>query len=154
MDKLLPSPDQVSQMLAVANDASAELNFPISCSIAIQPCLVNIDAYPNLNFGFCAAGTQHAYYTLDPFGNLRPCNHTTMILGNLLEEAFADLIAPERLAPFVEAVPDFCFPCKLRNTCKGGCKAAAEVCYGSLRVEEPFLKRNKTFARPLLNRNN
>lgn len=154
IDKLLPSPDQVSQMLAVADKASEELNFPISCSIAIQPCLVNIEAYTNLNFGFCAAGTERAYYTLDPLGNLRPCNHTTTILGNLLEETFADLIAPERLAPFLEAVPDFCSPCKLRNTCKGGCKAAAEVCYGSLTAEEPFLKRNRALARPLLDRNN
>jgi len=154
MDKLLPSPSQVNQMLTVANEVSVELNFPISCSIAIQPCLVNIDAYPNLNFGFCAAGTQHAYYTLDPLGNLRPCNHTTTILGNLLEETFVDLIAPERLAPFVKAVPDFCSSCKLRKTCKGGCKAAAEVCYGSLSSEEPFLKQNKALARPLLDLNN
>jgi radical SAM protein with 4Fe4S-binding SPASM domain len=148
--ELLPMADQMRQALAVADAAAAEFGFPISCSIPIQPCLVDISAYPNLGFGFCAAGTDRAYYTLDPLGNLRPCNHTPTILGNLLEEPFASLIAPERMAPFVEAVPRFCAPCALRDTCQGGCKAAAQVCYGSLTAEEPFLHRNRAYARPLL----
>jgi radical SAM protein with 4Fe4S-binding SPASM domain len=147
--ELLPSADQMRQALAVADAAVAEFDFPISCSIPIQPCLVDTSVYPHLGFGFCAAGTDRAYYTLDPLGNLRPCNHTPTILGNLLEEPFADLIAPKRMAPFVEALPPFCAPCALRDTCQGGCKAAAQVCYGSLTAEEPFLHRNRAHARLL-----
>lgn len=147
--KLLPTVDQMRQTLAVANAAAANFGLPISCSIPIQLCLIDTSAYSNLGFGFCAAGTNRAYYTLDSLGNLRPCNHTPTILGNLLEESFADLIAPQRMAPFVEAAPAFCAPCALRDTCQGGCKAAAQVCYGSLTAEEPFLRRNHTYARPL-----
>ena len=88
-------------------------------------------------------------HTLDPLGNLRPCNHTPTILGSLLEESFADLIAPERMAGFVEAIPSFCAPCRLRAECQGGCKAAAQVCFGSLHAEEPFLRHNRAGARPL-----
>jgi len=150
VEELLPSAGEVREMLAVANAAVDEFHLPISCSIAIQPCLIDIDAYPNLHFGFCGAGTDRAYYTLDSLGNVRPCNHTPTILGNLFEESFADLVAPERLSPFLEAVPDFCRPCKLRDKCQGGCKAAAEVCYGSLRAPEPFLQRNLASAQPLL----
>lgn len=147
IDELLPSVDEVRGMLAVANAAVDEFHLPISCSIAIQPCLIDPTAYPNLQFGFCAAGTERAYYTLDPLGNVRPCNHTSTILGNLFEESFADLVASDRLASFVKAVPEFCRPCKLRDQCQGGCKAAAEVCYGSLNVPEPFLQRNLALAR-------
>ncbi|MBU0494173.1 MAG: radical SAM protein [Chloroflexi bacterium] len=147
--ELLPIAEQMRQALAVANAAAAEFNLPISCSIPIQPCLIDTGAYIHLNFGFCAAGTDRAYYTLDPLGNLRPCNHTPTILGNLLTEPFADLVAPARLASFVEAVPPFCEPCALRDTCQGGCKAAAQVCYGSLMAEEPFLHRNREHAQPL-----
>jgi radical SAM protein with 4Fe4S-binding SPASM domain len=121
-----------------------------SCSIPIQPCLIETSVYPNLNFGFCAAGTERAYYALDPLGNLRPCNHTPTVLGNLLEESFVDLIAPERMREFVEAVPALCAPCALRDTCQGGCKAAAQVCYGSLTTEEPFLHHNRSDARPVV----
>ncbi len=149
LDELLPTADEMRQALDVANAAAAEFNFPISCSIPTQPCLIETDAYANLNFGFCAAGTDRAYYTLDPVGNLRPCNHTPTVLGNLLDEPFADLIAPERMRGFVEAVPALCAPCALCDTCQGGCKAAAQVCYGSLAAEEPFLHFNRAAAKPL-----
>ncbi len=144
--ELLPTVDQLEESLRIANDAVAELGFPISCSIPIQPCLIDTRAYPNLSFGFCAAGTERAYYTLDPLGNLRPCNHTSTILGNLLKESFAELTGPERMGPFVQATPPFCAPCALRATCQGGCKAAAQVCYGSLCAEEPFLHSNRALA--------
>ena len=149
VDELLPSVAEVRAMLAVANAAVDEFRLGISCSIAIQPCLIDIGAYPNLQFGFCGAGTERAYFTLDSLGNLRPCNHTPTILGNLFEESFADLVFSERMTSFVEAAPDLCRPCKLRDTCRGGCKAAAEVCHGSLTAPEPFLQRNLPLARPL-----
>jgi radical SAM protein with 4Fe4S-binding SPASM domain len=147
--ELLPTAGQVRQALQVADAAAVEFRLPISCSIPIQPCLVDTGAYPNLSFGFCAAGTDRAYYTLDPLGNLRPCNHTPTILGSLLKEPFANLVAPERMMSFTEALPRFCAPCSLRDTCQGGCKAAAQVCYGSLNAEEPFLHHNRTWASPL-----
>jgi radical SAM protein with 4Fe4S-binding SPASM domain len=146
--ELLPTVQEMRQALAVADAAAAEFGLPISCSIALQPCLIDLDAYPHLSFGFCAAGTERAYYTIDPLGNVRPCNHTPTILGNLFEETFAALIAPDRLAPFVQAAPAFCTPCAMRDTCLGGCKAAAQVCYGSLSAEEPFLHCNRECAQP------
>jgi radical SAM protein with 4Fe4S-binding SPASM domain len=149
VDELLPSVGEMERALAVADAAAVEFGFPISCSIPIQPCLIDLESHPHLGFGFCAAGTERAYYTLDPLGYLRPCNHTPTILGNLREEAFADLVAPERIADFVVARPSFCDPCRLRDTCQGGCKAAAQVCCGALTAEEPFLHRHRDQARPL-----
>jgi radical SAM protein with 4Fe4S-binding SPASM domain len=149
VDELLPSVEELRAALAVADKISAELGFSISSSIPIQPCLIDMSAFPRLGFGFCAAGTERAYYTLDPTGNLRPCNHTTTILGNLFDEPFADLIAPERMADFCQALPDFCQPCSQRKTCQGGCKAAAQVCYKNLSAEEPFLRYNRAVAKPL-----
>jgi radical SAM protein with 4Fe4S-binding SPASM domain len=148
---LLPTAGQVQEALSIAEATSVELGFPISCSIPIQPCLLegvsdktdNQRLFPHLNFGFCAVGTDRAYYTLDSLGNLRPCNHTPTILGNLFDESFSDLIAPERLRFFTRSIPSFCDGCILREICQGGCKAAAQVCYGSLTAEEPFLHNNK-----------
>jgi radical SAM protein with 4Fe4S-binding SPASM domain len=140
--ELLPSLAQVEQALAVAEAASAEFRLPISCSIPIQPCLVDTRRYPRLGFGFCAAGTERAYYTLDPLGNLRPCNHTATLLGNLWQESLADLIAPERLAPFTHAGSSLCAGCARWVECQGGCKAAAQACYGSLSEADPFLRAN------------
>jgi radical SAM protein with 4Fe4S-binding SPASM domain len=149
VDELLPSAEELRAALAAADAASVEFGLPISCSIPIQPCLIDTTAYPHLGFGFCAAGTDRAYYTLDPLGSLRPCNHTSTILGNLFDEPFAALIAPTRMADFCQARPAFCQPCSQRETCQGGCKAAAQVCFGSLSSEEPFLRYNRAVAKPL-----
>lgn len=140
LGELLPTVEEMRQALAVADAASAEFNLPISCSIPIQPCLIDNGAYKRLGFGFCAAGTDRAYYTLDPLGNVRPCNHSPTILGNLREESFGDIIAPERLAAFCAARPAYCAGCALEQTCQGGCKASAQVCYGDISAEEPFLR--------------
>jgi radical SAM protein with 4Fe4S-binding SPASM domain len=137
---LLPSVKQVREALTVADAASAEFRLPVSCSIPVQPCLIDTSVFSHISFGYCSAGTERAYYALDPMGNVRPCNHTDIILGNLFEQSFADLVASERLADFVRAVPPFCSACDRRLECQGGCKAAAQVCYGSLTAEEPFLK--------------
>ncbi|MBN1955869.1 MAG: radical SAM protein [Anaerolineae bacterium] len=138
--ELLPTVEEMRQGLEIADAASAEFNLPISCSIPIQPCLIDHKAYKKLGFGFCAAGTDRAYYTLDPMGNVRLCNHTTTILGNLCEETFAEIIAAERMADFCAARPAYCAGCELELTCQGGCKASAQVCYGDLAGEDPFLR--------------
>ncbi len=140
LDELLPTVEQVRDALAVAESASVEFGIPVACSIPIQPCLIDTRAFPHLGFGFCAVGTERAYYTLDPLGNVRACNHSPAILGNLWDESFADLVAEDRLRHFAEALPPQCAPCSQRSLCQGGCKAAAESCYGSLHVAEPFLR--------------
>jgi len=150
IEDLLPTVDQLREALAVAEAAAQQLRLPISCSIPIQPCLIDLSDYPHLGTGFCAAGSDRAYFTLDSAGNVRPCNHTPTILGNVWEEPFADIVAPGRLADFVAAVPAFCAPCARRDECQGGCKAAAQVCYGDLAAEEPFLHHNRHRARPIV----
>src|SRR4030042_2045038 len=35
---------------------SAEFGLPVSCSIPIQPCLIDTRAFPHIGFAYCAAG--------------------------------------------------------------------------------------------------
>jgi radical SAM protein with 4Fe4S-binding SPASM domain len=139
---LLPSSEQIKRALETAEAASQEYNLPISCSIPIQPCLIDTSRFPHLGFGFCAAGSERAYYALDPLGNLRPCNHTDMILGNLFDDSFSNLIASQKMETFISALPRSCSGCNRREECQGGCKASAQVCFDDLTAEEPFLRYN------------
>jgi radical SAM protein with 4Fe4S-binding SPASM domain len=143
LHELLPSVGQVRDALSTAEAVSVEFGIPISCSIPIPPCLIDTSEFPHLGFGYCPAGTERAYYTLDPMGNVRPCNHSTTILGNLLEEPFDKIVSPERLRGFVNALPALCFACGQRAICRGGCKAAAQVCHGSLEAVDPFLEQER-----------
>jgi radical SAM protein with 4Fe4S-binding SPASM domain len=142
LDELLPTLEQVREMLVDADAAGRQYGLPISCSIPLQPCLVDLPQYPHLNFGFCAAGTARAYYTLDPLGNLRPCNHSDLILGNLFEHTFPELVGSPENRAFGCALPEFCRACSRAQECQGGCKAAAQVCFGSPERPDPFLAAN------------
>jgi radical SAM protein with 4Fe4S-binding SPASM domain len=141
--ELLPGVEAMRAALETAESAAQEFRLLISCSIPIQPCLIDTSAYSHVRFGFCAAGTHRAYYTLDTAGDVRPCNHTPTVLGNAWREPFADIIAPDRLAEFVVAMPQYCQGCERGAECQGGCKASAQVCYGDLRAEEPFLRLSR-----------
>lgn len=143
IEKLLPSPEDLEVALEIANKAVEEYGISISCSIAMHPCLIQTEKYPNLGFGYCAAGTSRAYYTVDAVGNVRMCNHSQIIIGNILEKPFNKFAHNKIARDFMKAYPAFCSDCSIVKDCQGGCKAAAEVCYGSPYKEDPFLKLNK-----------
>ena len=149
VEELLPTPDELRAALEIANTAGDRYGIGIACSIPIMPCIVDVRQYKNLGHGFCAAGGDRAYYTIGPLGHLRMCNHTPSILGNLFDNTFAELTAPERIRPFMDARPAFCEGCALEMECLGGCKAAAQACTGCLTDPEPFLARNLNAAKPL-----
>lgn len=144
INELLPTPQQIDEALTIAESFSEKYNIGISCSIPIHPCIIDTAKFKKIGFGFCSAGTEKSYYTIDPLGNLRMCNHSKLILGNLFRESFDDLISKDIAHNFISIIPDLCLHCEMKDTCMGGCKAAAEVCFGSLNDEEPFLKTNKS----------
>lgn len=144
--ELMPSVKELQAGLEIANRYAAEYKIGIGASIAMPPCLIRHEDYPNVGFGFCAAGTSRAYYTVSPLGDVRPCNHSPTILGNLRTQQLREIIAPKNMREFMTACPEFCQDCRLAKTCQGGCKAAAEACYGDLHILEPFIQLNRAAA--------
>lgn len=140
-DALMPPPDALARALGRLDRFSGETGFPVSCSIPIHPCILDTSPYGHLSFGFCAAATPRAYYTVDPMGRLRMCNHSPGILGDLLTDSFEALTAPDRVAPFVDPVPQDCAGCLRLADCRCGCRAGAESCYGTVALPDPYLRR-------------
>jgi radical SAM protein with 4Fe4S-binding SPASM domain len=75
---------------------------------------------------------------------VRICNHLPNLLGNLRERPFHRIIRQREVAEFCRALPDRCAACAHAATCRGGCKAAALVCYGSLRRGDPVVEESDT----------
>jgi radical SAM protein with 4Fe4S-binding SPASM domain len=148
VDVLQASPAEIQAALDTAEQTCETYDFPISCSIAMPPCLIDTARYHRLTFGFCAAGTERAYYTLDPLGHVRPCNHSPLILGNIRAQRFWDMVDSDSMRAFCLARPEFCNGCRFERQCQGGCKAAAEACYGSACELDPFLSSYQDTAVP------
>ncbi len=136
---LQASPAELAAALDTAQEITDQYGVSVSCSIAMPPCLFDTARWPDVGFGFCSAGTKSAYYTLDPLGNVRPCNHSAVILGNIRETPFAEMVASQVMSDFMAARPESCGGCAMEAECLGGCKAAAEVCCGSVWESDPFL---------------
>lgn len=142
LKELLPSIEMVRENLDVLEAMAREYKIPISSAIPIQPCLINTKKYEHIRFGFCPLAGENSYFTIDALGNLRVCNHSSKILGNLFEKSFSELVCLPYVQKFQSAVPQECnlCPIQVREQCHGGCKMAAEECFGSMTALDPFLK--------------
>jgi len=141
IDRLQASPKDLNTALAIADRLSGEFGLPISCSVPLPPCLMNTSAYTHLHFGFCALGPENAYFTVDPIGNLRPCNHSPTVIGNLTKLRFWELVDSDGMHRYLTTLPEMCRDCQYVDECKGCCRAAAESCFGSLSAADPFVGR-------------
>jgi radical SAM protein with 4Fe4S-binding SPASM domain len=141
-EKLLPTPDMIRQNLEVLDALAVHYGITVSVSVVIEPCVVDVRKYTHLHFGWCPLAGEGSYFTVDPLGNLRICNHSPVVLGNLQRESFRDIYYNHPyLKQFRETLPVECEPCdpELKALCCGGCKAAAEQCYGTPMRIDPFV---------------
>jgi radical SAM protein with 4Fe4S-binding SPASM domain len=142
-DELLPTPAMIQENLDMLEELGAKYHpFAISISIVIEPCVVDIRKYKHLHFGFCPKGGENSYFTIDPAGNVRTCNHSPVILGNLKYDSFAELFCHHPyVRSFRKTMPPECASCEpaLKDICRGGCIAAAEQCYGTAEKVDPFV---------------
>ena len=142
-DELLPTPAMIQENLDVLEEMGAKYApFAISVSIVIEPCVVDVTKYKHIYFGWCPKAGENSYFTIDPVGNLRTCNHSPVILGNLKRDRFTDIFYRHPyVCSFRTSLPAECANCKpeLKQICRGGCDAAAEQCYGTASRVDPFV---------------
>lgn len=142
---LLPTRGMIEENLDTLEDIGEKYKLAISASVVIEPCVVDVTKYKHVHFGWCPLGGQGSYFAIDPLGNLRVCNHSPVVLGNLRLQTFASLYYEHPyLRRFRETWPAECRGCvpERRSLCCGGCKAAAEQCYGSMDRVDPFVTIN------------
>lgn len=143
--ELVPPAEMLSQSLGLLQKALRKYPLPSVCSVPIPPCVVDTSAYPDIQFGWCPQGSGNAYYTISCDGFLRPCNHSSRILGDLRKAGFADIVSSEKCKSFWREVPAECNNCNhvLKDRCLGGCRAASEEFYGSQDQMDPFCEFSK-----------
>lgn len=84
----------------------------------------------------CTSGFTHC--TLDPAGNVRPCTHSPIILGNILEESISTIWQSDTLRKWRAIVPHACSRCSAFSLCRGGCRATA---YQQGLTKDPLIRK-------------
>lgn len=113
---LNPTPDQLRAGLAAVESLRAA-GVPVRFGNCIPRCF-----YPSSSTG-CLAG--FSFCTVDPWGNVRPCNHTPQLVGNLLEQPLQEIWQSAAMQQWRQMTPGECSDCAEFSTCHGGCRAAA-----------------------------
>jgi radical SAM protein with 4Fe4S-binding SPASM domain len=140
-NQLVPSVEQLTQALEAADEAARRYGISVAVSVPIPPCLIDISRFRKLHFGWCPRGDEGAYYTIGYNGLVRPCNHSSVVLGDLRTEGFADIVTRESTRAFWKPIPAECQSCRhpLKDSCRGGCLAASRECYGTADRIDPFI---------------
>lgn len=139
---IVPTTDHLRTSLGQAQAIASKYRLRLPVSIPIPPCVLDPTPYTRLRFGFCPRGGKDSYYTVAPDGRLRPCNHSSVILGDLKREDFGDIVRSARTREFWKPIPAECRSCQLPlgRKCRGGCPAAADECLGSRELPDPLVQ--------------
>ncbi len=117
------TPDADALRSALRQIATLRRNDPrITLSNCVPICFL-----PDTDFGGrgCTSGFTHA--TIGPQGDVRPCTHTALTLGNIHHghDQIEALWQSPALEAWRRAVPETCWRCAALSRCKGGCRATA-----------------------------
>jgi pyrroloquinoline quinone biosynthesis protein E len=145
--ELLPTPAMLRENLDTLEELGNKYRIPIAALVVLEPCIIPWKEYKHIYTGWCPLAGENSYFTIDPAGNIRICNHSPTILGNIMRDRFTDIYYNHPyINSFRNTWPEECKSCdhQLKDVCCGGCKAAAEQCYGTLTKVDPFVVLSKT----------
>jgi AdoMet-dependent heme synthase len=124
-------PDE-QQLRRAVRDIEAVRRRPSSFDVKYGNCIPQCFV-PSASTG-CWAGV--AYCTIDPWGNLRPCNHSLTIAGNILKESLETLWQGNTMERWRGLLMEQCEACAELHICHGGCRALTEI-----RQRDPLIRR-------------
>ena len=131
--------EELRSAFAVANDKAMELDLRLTANVCSPICLLNPADYPLIGFGHCSFDVLKRPITVDINGNIRLCNHSPVVAGNIYQKELEEILYSDYTTQWETSVPDLCKPCSHWSVCKGGCRAASEQCFGTLAKEDPII---------------
>lgn len=73
----------------------------------------------------CSAGIT--YCAVDPWGQMRPCDHSPTRVGSVLEQKVVDVWRSKSMRAWRNRLPSACEKCSKITFCPGGCRSEAEI---------------------------
>ena len=124
----------------VESFASVHPDMHFVSGVCTPLCLMDTRPYPHVRFTSCSTDFSRRPVTVNYLGEVRFCNHSPYVLGNIYEKNISDILTdPENVARY-SVLPEQCRDCELLKRCGGGCRAASEQVYGRFDRLDPVLE--------------
>ena len=140
IERLLPDADSIEEDLHVADRCGRAWGIQVATAMPILPCLIRLERYSWIRFGFCSTGSASPNLVVDQWGDVRSCNLSSNILGNVLRDDWASISGSPYIQTFRHQLPEICRGCAWQDSCQGGCKESGYALSGSLTSPEPLLR--------------
>ncbi len=134
---------ELNETFRKINDAAPTFRQRITSNVCTPFCLLNPRDFPNIGFGSCGNNPLQRPITLEINGNLRMCNHSPTIMGNIFSDKMEDIFSSEYVHSWAKITPDYCMDCSIYDNCRGGCRAASEQMGLTLKEADPIVKELK-----------
>ena len=119
--------------------AASHLDMHFVSGVCTPICLLDPAPYPHIKFTWCSTDFSRRPVTVNYRGDVRFCNHSPFVMGNIFERPIGDILSdPLTIARYSE-IPDRCRDCAMLKRCNGGCRAASEQVYGTFGQADPIL---------------
>ena len=133
--------EEANEAFAVADNLVVEHNLYITSNVCSPICYLNPSDYLHIGFGFCSFDVSLRPLTVNIDGDLRLCNHSPIVAGNIFRDELEDIFNSEYVTSWETMKPEFCNNCESYDTCKGGCRAASEQLGQNLAQPDPIIDR-------------
>lgn len=131
--------EELRSMFERANAAAARLGMTLQSGVCTPLCVVDPKNYPNILFTNCSTDFSRRPLTVNFRGDVRFCNHSPKVLGNIHKTPLGEIIERASQDAYFSSVPTKCDGCELWERCRGGCRAASEQLYGTFGEVDPIV---------------
>ena len=125
---------------AVERFAAARPDIRFVSGVCTPVCLLPPEDFPHIRFTSCSTDFNRRPVALSFNGDVRFCNHSPHVLGNIYDRPIGEILSDPASAARYAAVPEMCRGCRDLLRCNGGCRAASEQVYGDFGRVDPVLE--------------
>jgi len=129
---------ELRSAFAAVNDIAEKCGLWISSNVCTPHCVLDPRDYPRIGFGACDVDLDNRPITVDTAGDVRFCNHSPVVMGNIFRDDLDAVFSSEYARRWRDTVPVECEGCAEFRACMGGCRAASEQLGFDMRRVDPI----------------
>lgn len=127
---VLPDKEQLISAFRVADRIAKSKSLHISANVCTPHCILSPADFGHIRFTRCSDKTTERPLTVEATGNVRFCNHSPAVLGNLFHISIERILESIAQSAWNGQPTGICADCHLYPHCKAGCRAAGEQLSG------------------------